>query len=118
VGFFDKFKKKNPSNGLDFTNVDSREKALSLVQTGELVPVYLMALRFGGDENVGNVVYAPAITDELKNRCDDMIESLLRDGKVKSYSATPQYKGNSFIPSSILVTATGESNFSETINIW
>jgi len=118
MGFFDKFKKKSPTSGFDFANVDSNEKALALVQKGELVPVYLMSPRFGGVEDVRNVVYAPAIVAELKDKCDDTIEDLLRNGKVKSYSATPQYKGNSFIPSSILITASGESSFSETINIW
>lgn len=119
MGLFNfKFKKKNSSRALDFTDIDSMEKVKLLSEKGKLVPVYLMALRFGGVEDDSNAVYAPAVVAELKDRYDDMVENSLEQGKVKSYSATPQYKGKSFVPSSITITASGETTFMETINIW
>jgi len=35
---------------------------------GKLIPVYLMALRFGGTEDASNAVYAPAVVAELKDK--------------------------------------------------
>jgi len=48
------------------------------------------------------------------------VEKLLTEGKVNGYACTPQYKGNSFVPSKIEVTAKkdGQPVFSETIQIW
>lgn len=47
-----------------------------------------------------------------------MVEELLRDGKELAYSAEPAYKGSSFIPSALTINVTGESEFTEVINIW
>ena len=112
------FGKKNQNNVPDFSEIDSQEKAEAAAKTGTLVPVHLMPLRFGGVDGVENIVYAPPITVELKERNDDMVQDLLEQGKVASYSAIPQYKGNSFVPSSIVIKASGESVFEYTINIW
>ena len=42
---------------------------------------------------------------ELKDRYDDMVEKLLVEDKVNGYSCSPAYKGSSFIPSKIEITA-------------
>lgn len=58
MGLFDKFKKKQEAP-FDFLQVDSMEKAEALVKAGTLAPVYLMPLRFGGEESRRNCVFAP-----------------------------------------------------------
>ena len=59
-------------------------------------------------------------TVELKDRADDMVENLLRQGKVSGYNCTPEYRGNSFVPCKVTIEANmkGEPVFTETINIW
>lgn len=114
------FKKKNdvPENGPDFDNVDNMEKAVKLFKKGELSKLYLMPLEFGGDDNDMNSLYVPDIVVTLKERFDSMIEQLLIDGKNLSYTAKPGYKGNSVIPNKLEISVTGDSEFTETINIW
>ncbi len=41
-----------PAHGPDFSNVDTREKALVMVQKGQLEPLYLMPLEFGGPKTI------------------------------------------------------------------
>lgn len=120
MGLFDRFKKKEPSTPLDFSQVDSAEKAESLARQGILQPLYLMPPRFGGEESVANRLFAPAAAVALKDRCDDTVEDLLRQGKIQGYSCTPEYREKSFIPCAITVTATkdGTAVFTETIHIW
>ena len=115
MGLFDKFKKK-----LDFTQVDSNEKVMGLAKQGVLFPLYCMPLRFNGEESARNRLYVPKDIVALKDRYDDMVESLLRQGKINGYSCTPQYKGQSFVPSELTIEAKkdGEPVFTETIHIW
>ncbi len=119
MGLFD-FMKKKDNVKLDFAEVDSNEKAIELVKKGILSPLYLMPLRFNGEESVRNRLYVPPVIVELKDRYDDIVEDLLVQGKVSGYSCTPEYKGNSFIPSKLTIVASkdGEAVFTETINIW
>ena len=117
------FKKKKNSeteikNGPDFSEIDSNEKAIDLYNKGELVKIHLMPIEFGGDDNPMNTLYAPEFAKEFKGRFDGMIEQMLIDGKQLSYSTSPKYKGNSFIPSQLIITVDGDVNFEETINIW
>ncbi len=116
------FKKKNShannGNGPDFGAVDSMPKAVKLFKKGQLSKLHLMPLEFGGEDSDMNTLYTPDIVVELKARFDGMIEQMLIDGKNLSYSAKPEYKGKSVIPSTLEISVTGDSEFSETINIW
>jgi len=107
-------------NVLDFSNITSNEKALELVKIGVLSSLYLMPLRFNGEESERNRLFVPPIIAELKERYDNMVEELLMQGKINGYSCTPEYKEDSFIPSKLSIEAKkdGESVFTETINIW
>lgn len=119
MGLFDFMKKKDTVN-IDLAEVDSNEKAMELAKKGILSPLYLMPLRFNGEESVRNRLYVPPVIVELKDRYDDIVEDLLVQGKVSGYSCTPEYKGNSFIPSKLTIVASkdGSPVFTETINIW
>ena len=117
MGLFDKFKKKNE---LSFIDVDSNEKAIDLANKGILRPLYLVPIRFNGEESPLNRVFVPQSIVELKDRYDDIVEESLVQEKVNGYSCTPEYKGNSFISSKICLVAKNDGNpiFTEIINIW
>ena len=120
MGLFDKFRKK-PEEPLDFSEEDSREKAEELAKLGILRPLYLMPLRFGGSESLlENSVLATPAAVEWKDRFDDQVEKLLAQGKVNGYSCEPQYRGKSFVPCAVKVTARrdGADVLTETIHIW
>jgi len=109
---------QNIENGPDYSEIDSNQKAVDLFNKGELTKIYLMPIEFGGIESPMNSLYVPEFTKMFKQRFDKMIEKLLVDGKKLSYSAEPEYKGKSFIPSKLKISVTGDSEFNETINIW
>ncbi|WP_316803489.1 hypothetical protein [Pedobacter nototheniae] len=119
---FNLFKKKKAepvtNAAIDFSSIDSQEKAVQLYVGKQLVKLYLMPLAFGGEDNPLNVLYVPAFVNFYKDRFDIMIENLLLEGKELNYSAVPEYKGNSFIPGSLLISVSGDAKFQETINIW
>lgn len=111
------FKKK--SEGPDFSNVDSTEKAERLVAQGVLGKVFLLPLEFGGQDIPPNVVYVPLNVIEIKRGIDlNVIRPLVASGKVTQYQAAPEYQGSSIIPSAIKVSASNPGDFSSMINIW
>lgn len=123
MGFKDLFKAKDKGRtgdaAPDFSQVD-REAARALASQGVLAPLYMMPLRFGGEESERNRLYVPPAAVTLKDRCDDMVEELLRQGKVNGYTCTPEYKGASFVPSKITVAAKmdGQPVFTQSVTIW
>lgn len=125
MGFFDFRKKKEkdqepvPGPGPDFSHVD-REKAEELARQGVLAPLYMMPLRFGGEESERNRLFVPPVAVALKDRCDSMVEDLLRQEKVNGYQCAPEYQGTSFVPTAVTVIAKmdGEPVFTQRIRIW
>jgi hypothetical protein len=77
-----------------------------------------MPIEFGGMESAMNSLYVPEFAQKFKKGFDSIIEELLIKGKKLSYSAEPEYKGKSFIPSKLIINVTGESEIKEVINIW
>lgn len=119
MGFFDKFRKER-NDTVDFSDIDSHDKTMEMAEKGILAPLYLMPLRFHGEESVRNRLFVPPFVVELKDRYDDMVEGLLVQDMVNGYECTPEYRGRSFVPSKIQITAKKDGNpvFMETINIW
>lgn len=70
MGLFDKFKKEKKTT-VDFSDIDSNEKAMELSAKGILAPLYLMPLRFSGEESVRNRLFVPPFVVELKDRYGD-----------------------------------------------
>jgi len=110
--------KKSDKIKTDFSDIDSNEKAIELFNKRQLARVYLMPLDFGGQDVPMNCLFVPDFVVELKLRFDSMIKNLLIEGKKLRYSANPEYKGKSFIPSKLNITVTGDVQFKETIEIW
>lgn len=105
---------------LDFSSVDSMEKAEELSKEKVLSPLYLMPTRFNGQTIPENIVYVPSIVVNVKDRYDDVVEELLEKDKVDAYECEPKYKGDSFVPSSLTIIAkkNGQEVFVETVSIW
>lgn len=103
----------------DFSAVDSREKAEELFRRGELEKVYLFPLEFGGPDEDVNVVYLPVGLGAMKTRIDmEVVQPLAEEGRITSYTATPEYQGRSFIPVSIRIRASDPGDFTYTLAIW
>jgi len=105
-------------SGPDFPGTDSLEKAQQLYEQNVLAKLYLMPLEFGGQDAPHNTLYVPPVVRELKARFDTTVEELLEQDKKLSYSAEPEYKGRSFIPSKLHLSVRGDAELSQSIDIW
>lgn len=110
---------KAPGRGPDFSDVDAG-RAEALAGEGVLAPLYMMPLRFGGEESVRNRLLVPPVAVALKDRFDNMVEELLLQEKVNGYECRPEYQGTSFVPTAITIIAKqkGEPVFTQRIQIW
>lgn len=105
----------------DYSHVTSRESAQTLVAKGELFTVLLFPQEFGGEENQENIVYVPPGIPELKVQNTDTLIRFFKDGLIDNLTVTPEYKGDSLVPSRIVIKATHSSkggSFEPTIEIW
>ena len=104
----------------DYSFVETKDDIKMLVMYGKLFPLYLMPLRFNGEESEKNIIYVPKAIIDLKNRADDMIEDLIKKGQLTGYSCNLDYKGKSLVPSSLIVIGKKDKKeiFTEKINIW
>ncbi|WP_025728232.1 hypothetical protein [Atopobacter phocae] len=110
----------NGATGLDFTDIDSKEKAIKEVEEGKLSELYLLPARFNGTNDARNIVFVPPVHRDLKERCDERIEHMIQDHLVNGYTCYPKYKGESFVPSDLVIEATkgDQKVYTETISIW
>lgn len=112
-------KKERPTNGPDFSDVDSLAKADRLYQQGKLEKLFLMPPEFGGEDHPLNTLYVPIGFAAVKSRIDlNTIAELIEAGQVTEYTASPQYQGKSFIPIAIEIIASNPGSFTATINMW
>lgn len=105
----------------DFSDLDSLDKVERLYREGKLERLYLFPLDLGGQDIPQNIVYVPVGFAQIKSQLDGTVKKMLQDGSVSRYSASPEYKGRSFVPSKIIIKAwhpekTG--SFSPTIEVW
>jgi hypothetical protein len=118
-GFFKKKKKGPPPTGPDFSDVDSPAKAEALFRRGDLEKLLLMPEAFGGEDSPLNTLYVPVGVAGVKAGIDEnVVRPLAADGKVRQYTAEPEYQGKSVIPIAVTITASDPGEFSTTINIW
>lgn len=105
---------------IDPYNIDSDKEAEMMLKTGALKPIYSVHECFGGEPSEDNKVFVPPVIADLKDEYDIMTELLFIRGMVNKYSCIPQYKGNSVIPSEVLIQASNDQKiiFSEKQGIW
>ena len=120
MGLFDLFKKKQgaATTQVDYSIIDSNEKARALFENGQLAKLYLMPLDFGGQDSPVNILFVPEFANVQKNNFDAKIYTMLERGMKLGYSANPEYKGKSFIPSKITINVKGDQTMTEVIDIW
>jgi hypothetical protein len=58
------------------------------------------------------------IADVKRGIDENVVAPLAREGRVTRYVATPQYEGDSFIPTAITISASDPGSFTTTIAIW
>ena len=109
------------ATGPDFSEVDSLVKAQQLYRDGKLEKLYLFPLDLGGEDIPQNVVYVPVGVGQFKAQLDGTVRKMVEVGSVSKYSATPEYKGKSFVPSKIVIRAwhpEKSGSFNPTIEVW
>lgn len=111
----------NADSGMNFSHVDSREKAMALVQEGKLFKILLFPSEFGGEDIPQNSVYVPAGIPEIKDQITGTLIRFVEQGLIDNMQVNPEYKGNSFVPSKIKMRTSHsgkEGEFNPTIEIW
>lgn len=106
---------------LDYSGVDSREKALELVKEGKLYKILLFPAEFGGDDIPQNVVFVPAGIPEIKDKITGTLMRFVQEGLIDNLQVNPEYKGNSFVPSKINIKTSHSDKageFNPIIEIW
>jgi len=85
--------------------VKSRDAAEALCREGRLMKTRLVPGELGGDESPENVVYIPPAARIAKDRTTAELIELFRNGLADQMSVIPEYRGDSFVPSHLLVSA-------------
>ena len=106
------------SEPLDYSTIDSIEKAKSFHEKGLLRKTYLFPLEFGGKDIEVNIIYLPRHAANKKKAVEEQVMQLAQQGKIENYSAKPVYKGESFIATTIEIEASGPDGLKQTIDIW
>jgi len=104
--------------GVDYSAVNSREKAAELAEAGLLRKVQLFPLEFGGEDVEQNTIYLPKKAAIEKLRFEQRVMDLAQSGLINSYTASPDYQGDSYIPSDLRLEASGNENVAITIQIF
>lgn len=113
------------ANGLaqasDYTQVTTLPRAQGLAAQGELVRMQLFPSQFGGQDAESNVVYVPADVSAINDEITETLVRLFRAGLISRLTVTPEYKGDSYVPSRIVFRATHSEKptvFEPNISIW
>jgi hypothetical protein len=106
---------------LELNDVTSFEKAEHLSNKGQLVRVLLIPAEFNGSDSDVNTVYLPKAVSKAKDQVTNSLLKLERDGQITSLDVRLVYKGNSVVPSEIIMKSwhkekSGE--FINTIKVW
>lgn len=104
--------------GINYASINSRESAAKMHEQGILRKAYLFPLEFGGEEIDVNTIYLPKSAYIQKLAFEQKVMQYAQDGLIDNYKATPEYKGKSFIPSSLFLQATGKEDLEIKINIF
>lgn len=105
----------------DYSHVTSAAEARELAAEGKLIKILLFPAEFGGQDMPGNVVYVPPEAARAKDLATGTLIRYVEEGLIDNLTVDAEYKGDSFIPSRILMKATHSSKdgtFNPTISIW
>jgi len=105
----------------DYSHIASRDIALQLVEQGMLFEITLFPEELGGNREPHNLIYVPPGIPEIMDLVTETLLSLRNEGLIDRLSFDVDYKGNSFVPSSINVRATHNiksRSFEPRIGVW
>ena len=105
-------------NGIDYAKITSRDVAADMSEQGLLRKTYLFPLEFGGQEMDANTVYIPKDAFIQKQMFEQKVMQAAQNGLIENYTATPEYKGDSFVPSKLSLKATGKNSLEIVISIF
>lgn len=111
---------KNSIRYINLYDINSNQKVMEEIEKGNLKPLYLAHTGFNYEESKNNMVFVPPIVADLKYKYDIMIEYLFFQEMADNYYCYPKYKGNSLVPSELIIGAKKGNKFicAETIHIW
>jgi hypothetical protein len=111
--------KKNENTNFDISNV-SNNNVNEFLKSGQLKLVYLISPDFGGSEARDNqVVVTPKAYNEKQQIDDELYGFLVQKKSVKKFNVNLKYKGNSIVPSEIIVSANIDGNdYKKIIEVW
>jgi len=98
----------------------TKEEKDEMIKTGDLKRMYLISPKFGGTDDIGNMVYVPTLAYNKKNQIDEELENYLKQGRNVRYMCNLRYKGKSSIPSKIKIQAVidGVGPYIKEIDVW
>lgn len=105
----------------DYSHVTSRQAAEAMVAKGELAAILLFPAEFGGEDVPENMVYVPPGISELKDQNTETLIRFFKEGLIDNLTVTPEFKGESLVPSRIAIMATHSTKagtFEPSIEIW
>ncbi len=109
------------NNRHDFSHIDSRQKAIEAVESGDLVAILAYPEILGGEDIDLNTFYVPPAISDIHNQIVETLVRYVDQGLIDNLQVKPVYKGKSFVPSEIKMLArhsTKPGEFNPSIQIW
>jgi hypothetical protein len=106
---------------MGWENVRSREDAEALRAEGRLTSVQLMPGELGGSATVDNIVYVPPAAGADKEAITAELLVIFRAGHADRLSVVPEYRGDSFVPAALAISAWREGGppaYERRLAIW
>ena len=106
---------------MDFSHVTSLEHARELVADGRLLETLLFPFELGGEARPENVVFVPPEVAGLQTKLTASLGQMFQDELIDQVRLVPEYRGKSFIPAKISVSAWHSQKpgrFERSIRVW
>lgn len=109
------------NNHLDFSHIDSRQKAIEAVESGDLVAILAYPEILGGEDIELNTLYVPPAISDIHNQIVETLVRYVNQELIDNLQVKPVYKGKSFVPAEIKMLShhsTKPGEFNPSIQIW
>lgn len=113
------FFKKAENKDFNIAEV-SNNNVNDYLRNGQLQLIYLISPDFGGSEGRENQIVVTPQAAKEKDIIDDELYNFLSQGRsVKNFHVDLKYKGESIVPSEIIITAIIDGNdYNKVITVW
>ena|SRR6266571_4492332 len=93
----------------DFSSITSMKAVEDACREGRLMKTLLLPAELGGRDLPENVVYLPPAAWEMKENSTPELLGWVRGG-MRDVAVVPEYRGTSFVPTKIIITAAGSKS--------